>query len=199
MESPYVAKGVTQMTDTSKVYVYTGTESGMNTGHWYWFDGTNWNDGGVYNSTAVDTDPTLLKGGKPADAAATGNFINELKGETDDLYDKVNKLISNVDTLSSRADSFFDGLEVTDSGLVYGIQGSTRLNGPYGPFAGNGGGGGGGSGITVDAVFSATNNTAWTGATISDGDDLFFDFTWSSLENDEPSGRGTVTINVNGA
>lgn len=197
MESPYVAKGVTQMTDTSKVYVYTGTESGMNTGHWYWFDGTNWNDGGVYNSTAVDTDPTLLKGGTPADAAATGNFINELKGETDDLYSKVNVLTADMEELTSRADSFFDDLDVTSEGLVYGMQNGIRLNGPYGPFAGNGGGGGGGGGVSIDAVFTATNTTEWNATTISDGDSINFSFTWESIENDVPSGRGTVTITVN--
>ena len=225
VESPLVARGVAEMTDTTKPYVYigpgtgtgTGTdyqywmtdgdstepseqgeaEAGMRTGHWYWFDGENWQDGGVYNATAVDTDPSLLIGGKAADAAATGNFINELKGETDDLYSKVNALTADMEELTSRADSFFDDLDVTSEGLVYGMQNGTRLNGPYGPFAGNGGGGGGGGGISIDAVFTATNTTDWNTTTISDGDSINFSFTWESIENDVPSGRGTVTITVN--
>ena len=195
---PLKAEGIENMTETNRVYVYIGNESGMNWGHWYYFDGTDWADGGVYQSTAVSTDTTLLVGGKAADSAAVGNALNEVKGETEDLYEKIEDFASQLDILTTRADSFFNELDVTDSGLVYGAQDGTRLNGPYGPFAGNGsGGGGGGSYDSIDAVFSATNLTEYTTATIADGADIYFDFTWESLENDVSSGRGTVTITVN--
>ena len=42
------------MTDQTKVYVYVGSESGMSSGHWYYYNGTAWADGGVYNSIADD-------------------------------------------------------------------------------------------------------------------------------------------------
>lgn len=195
---PLKAQGIENMTETNRVYVYTGNEAGMNWGHWYYYDGEDWADGGVYQSTALDTDTTLLVGGKAADSAAVGNVLNEVKGETEDLYQKIGDFASQLDILSTRADSFFNELDVTDSGLVYGAQDGTRLNGPYGPFAGNGsGGGGGGSYDSIDAVFSATNLTDFTTTTIADGADIYFEFTWESLENDAPSGRGTVTITVN--
>lgn len=43
--SPLVASSVSEMTDTSRVYVNTTD------GHWYYYNGTNWVDGGVYQAT----------------------------------------------------------------------------------------------------------------------------------------------------
>lgn len=40
--SPLAASSVSEMTDTTKIYVNT------NDGHWYYYNGTNWADGGVY-------------------------------------------------------------------------------------------------------------------------------------------------------
>ena len=52
--SPLVATLQSEMTNTSKVYVYVGSESGMSAGHWYYYNGSSWADGGVYNSIADD-------------------------------------------------------------------------------------------------------------------------------------------------
>lgn len=46
--SPLVASSVSEMTDTSRVYVNTTD------GHWYTYDGTSWQDGGVYQAEAID-------------------------------------------------------------------------------------------------------------------------------------------------
>ena len=51
--SPLIANTVASMTDTSKVYVYTGSETGYTNGNWYSYNGTSWVSGGVYNSTAI--------------------------------------------------------------------------------------------------------------------------------------------------
>ena len=86
--APRVAASAAQMTDTDLIYVYTGTTSGtLTTGHWYYWDGSAWTDGGVYNSSAVQTDPTLTVSGAPADAKATGDAVGDLKSATDDLTD----------------------------------------------------------------------------------------------------------------
>ena len=45
--SPLVASSVSEMIDTSKVYVNTTD------GHWYWYDGANWVDGDVYQATGI--------------------------------------------------------------------------------------------------------------------------------------------------
>ena len=52
--SPLTATSAADMTDTSKVYVYVGTTtSSLTNGHWYYYDGSEWTDGGQYNSVAL--------------------------------------------------------------------------------------------------------------------------------------------------
>jgi len=59
--APATASTVAGMTDTSKVYVYTGSETGYTAGNWYYYNGSAWVSGGIYNSTAFETDETLPK------------------------------------------------------------------------------------------------------------------------------------------
>ena len=67
------------MSDTSKIYVYTGNESGYTNGDWYYHDGSAWADGGIYNSVAVVVDDTLTVNGMPADAKVVGDEIGSIK------------------------------------------------------------------------------------------------------------------------
>lgn len=76
--SPLVASTSSAMTDRTKIYVYTGTQSGYTAGNWYYYNGSSWVSGGVYNSAAVETDTTLTVEGTPADAAATGDRLNAI-------------------------------------------------------------------------------------------------------------------------
>ena len=50
--SPLAAFTLSAMTEQNRVYVYTGVEQGMVYGDWYYYDGSGWIDGGVYNATA---------------------------------------------------------------------------------------------------------------------------------------------------
>lgn len=70
---PFTAATAADMTDTSKIYVYVGNETGYTNGNWYYNNGTAWVSGGVYNSTAFDTDTTLTISGAAADAKVTGD------------------------------------------------------------------------------------------------------------------------------
>ena len=76
--SPWVASTVAEMTDTDKIYVYTGSETGYTSGNWYYYNGSAWVSGGVYNAVAVQTDTTLSVSGMSADAEATGDTIGNL-------------------------------------------------------------------------------------------------------------------------
>ena len=79
--SPLTANTAAGMTDQDRVYVYTGSETGYTAGHWYYYDGSAWADGGVYNAVAVQTDTTLTQAGKAADSKKTGDEITALKEE----------------------------------------------------------------------------------------------------------------------
>lgn len=76
--SPMVAETVSAMTDYSKIYVYVGSETGYTNGNWYYWNGSAWTSGGVYNSSAVETDTSLSVSGKPADAKAVGDALSAI-------------------------------------------------------------------------------------------------------------------------
>lgn len=75
---PLKAATASAMTDTTKIYVYTGSETGYTFGDWYYHNGTAWTDGGVYNAIAFNTDPTLTISGAAADAKVTGGIRKSL-------------------------------------------------------------------------------------------------------------------------
>ena len=83
--TPLVALTAAGMTNTAKVYVYAGSETGYTAGHWYYYDGSAWQDGGVYSAAVVVTDTTLAVQGAPADAAATGAAIAAAEVDPDKL------------------------------------------------------------------------------------------------------------------
>lgn len=57
-ENPVVVEYANQMTDTTKIYIYQGTEEGMNTTHWYFWYNDTWTDGGKWGTVDV-TDEEL--------------------------------------------------------------------------------------------------------------------------------------------
>lgn len=77
--TPLVATLKSGMTNHDKIYVYTGSETGMNTGHWYFWDGTDWSDGGVYQAASIPTDKTLTVADMAADAEVVGSELTDLK------------------------------------------------------------------------------------------------------------------------
>ena len=81
---PFTANTAAGMTDTDKIYVFTGTTGGgLTNGHWYYYDGTAWTDGGIYNAVAVDIDKTLTLSDTAADSKTVGDTF-------DTLYDSLN-------------------------------------------------------------------------------------------------------------
>lgn len=72
--SPVAVSSVSDMTDTTKIYLLTTD------GYWYYYDGTEWTAGGVYNST-----PNAL-------LSILGTMIAENTITKDKLSDKINIL-----------------------------------------------------------------------------------------------------------
>lgn len=78
------------MTDTTRIYVYTGSESGYTAGNWYYYDGTAWVSGGRYtDSVQFETDTTLSVSGKAADAKIVGDELSSIKSGFDGLLTEV--------------------------------------------------------------------------------------------------------------
>ena len=90
--STLTATTAAEMTDKTRVYVYTGSETGMTAGNWYYWNGSAWVSGGVYNAVAVQTDTTLRVAGKPADGKAAGDAIEELKEDLNASDDRLQEL-----------------------------------------------------------------------------------------------------------
>lgn len=83
--SPLVASTVAGMTDHDKIYVYVGSETGYTSGNWYYWNGTAWTSGGIYNSEGFVLDDTLTSATLPAQAKAVGDKVNQLSEEIDEI------------------------------------------------------------------------------------------------------------------
>ena len=83
--SPLLASTVAAMTDQTKIYVYTGSEDGYTAGNWYYYNGSSWASGGVYNSAAIETDTTLSVAGEASDAKATGDILFTISEPTKNI------------------------------------------------------------------------------------------------------------------
>lgn len=125
---PFTAATAADMTDTSKIYVYTGSEAGYTNGDWYYYDGNGFVSGGAFNSAALETDKTLSVSNKAADAAVTG--FNNLPFSKADTSLWQSGYISTIgeDSSSStriRTKGYLGknviGIRSIGSGYVYGI------------------------------------------------------------------------------
>ena len=107
----------------------------------------------------------------------------------------VETLQRNVTAMRLAVEGKVDGAYI-ENGYLYLTGNNEVVAGPLGPFSGGGGGGGGGGN---NAVMSVANATGWLSTTIADGDACPVSFTWSSVEDDTPTGDGTVKVTVGGA
>lgn len=115
--TPLMASTAGGMTDHEKIYVFTGTTtSSLTNGHWYYWNGSAWADGGVYNSTALETDTNLSVSGMAADAKATGDEITDLK--------------SALNEVGTKSDNLFDKTAITPNTVFYS-NGTTGLSDTY--------------------------------------------------------------------
>lgn len=141
-----------------------------------------------------------LAGEVAGNASSATAIATEALSKSTNAENNAAESIVSVENLQSRVTSMqlsvegkVDGAYVED-GYLYLTGNNEVVAGPLGPFSGGGGGGGGGN----NAIMSVANATGWLSTTIADGDTCPISFTWSSVEDDTPTGDGTVKIVVGG-
>lgn len=115
--SPLVASSVSEMTDTSRVYVNTTD------GYWYYYNGTAWVDGGVYQATEIAEDSINIL---MMDNTLSNNFIKNFEDESlenqevNNKFKRVNNANQIVESESSSYAYKFYELEANKIYLITG-------------------------------------------------------------------------------
>ena len=91
--SPIPVETIAEMTDPTKAYLYTGSETGESTGYWYTYNTTlqRFVPRGEYGA-GVTIDNTLTVAGAAADAKATGDAFANVNGRLDEQNDNINDI-----------------------------------------------------------------------------------------------------------
>ena len=92
--------------------------------------------------------------------------------------------------LSGKVDGAF-----VENGYLYLTSNNEVVAGPLGPFSGTGGSGGSSG---TNAVLAVSNTSGWLSKSIAYGKDCLIQITWSSLEDEMPTGNGVMKVTVNG-
>ena len=131
-----------------------------------------------------------------ADTAASlaTQTANQALNEVEGFQGSMATLEQTVTTMAAQMGIKVDGAFV-ENGYLYMTSDGVVVIGPLGPF-GTGGGGGGGS--DNNAIITMQNTTGWLSRTQASGATCQLSFTWSSLENETPTGSGTLTVTNNG-
>ena len=144
---------------------------------------------------SVLIDGTLTQSQQAADAAATGNQLRTLDSQVQTLAGDMQSAKDQLKTVSFSLDNYVDDGYV-ENGVAYFVHNGEVLF----EITGIGGGGGGGGGSSVNnATITVTNNTGWLSTTISSGNTCPISLNWTSIEDNLPTGDGTLQISVNGA
>lgn len=122
------------------------------------------------------------------------NVIVSAETEIAALENQIDELETALENVSIDPDDLGLYYDETTSYLYPTYKDTVSANGIFAQF---GGGGGGGGGDTVDAVLTVTNTTGWLSKTIASGAECTLSFTWSSIENEMPTGDGSISITVN--
>lgn len=129
--------------------------------------------------TAADN-AVIAAGNAEQDAAETRETANELSRD--------------VENINAELGTKVDGAYV-ENGYLYLTSDGEVVAGPLGPFSGTGGGSGG---STNAAVLTVTNTTGFLTKTIASGASLPLTFSWSSIEDELPTGDGQLIVKVGG-
>lgn len=122
------------------------------------------------------------------------------------LKESINEELVNVENAVRELDDAQNSLQLlldskiddayVENGYLYMTSNNEVVVGPLGPFSGTGGGGGGGG--SNNAVLTMQNTSGWLSKSISTGAACEISAIWSSIEDELPTGNGTLKITING-
>ncbi len=133
------------------------------------------------------------------DADAISNRALDLatmaSNETSEFATQVASMKTNQTRMQLLLNEAFDGAYIENNAIYFTHQGEVVA----GPFTGiGGGGGGGGSDSGNNAVLTVSNTTGWQAMTVSESSECVTRVTWSSIEEGNETGNGTIQVTVNG-
>lgn len=120
--------------------------------------------------------------------------MSNISGDVVDAQNVIRNLQADQTAMQLLIGSKIDDAYVED-GYLYMTSNNEVVVGPLGPFSG-GGGGGGGTGN--NAVLTVSNTSGWLSKSIATGAECVIGLTWTSLEDELPTGNGTLKVTING-
>lgn len=148
--------------------------------------------------TLSDSDVLIVdgtNGTRIIDAETAAEVFANKSGVADGLADLRDEFDRTIAELRELIDSKVDNGYADAQGYLLLTSNGEDVSDPIGPFAGGSGGGGGG-GTTTDAVMTARNISGWSTKTTASSDECTAILQWSSIENELPTGNGTLNISV---
>lgn len=153
-------------------------------------------NGAVITEKLADSSVTAAKLARNAVTAAkiAAGAVGDEKLDPDGVLKDVAEIRDQLDHMDVSIDPDDLGLyQDEDTLYVYptyrGVPSSNGI-----PLASSGGGGGGGN----NAIITVTNTSGWLSRTVSAGAACPVSLTWSSLEDNIPTGDGTLSVTVGG-
>lgn len=154
---------------------------------------SDWLNENLKFATGV-VDASLSLNNVAADSATVGARLETLDSQVGYNTENISNLQEQTSLLDIALGGKVDNGYVEDGVAYFTSNGETLFS-----ITGIGGGGQGGGGSSGNnAVITATNTTGWISKTISYGYACNLSFNWTSLEDDQPTGSGSMTITVNG-
>ena len=142
-------------------------------------------DVNVDDDNGVEVEIEWTGGGVGGNLPSGGNTGDVLAKRSDNDFD--------VEWTPIHSDDFGTDLDYdTDNSMLYLVNMDGERIGDGVQITGGGGGGGN------NAVVTITNTTGWLTKTINFGESCVLSFTWSSIEQEMPTGDGIMTVTVGG-
>lgn len=132
-----------------------------------------------------------------ANAVQTANTalssVSNLESEVAEFSNTLERQNQKILLLENQAEGYVDDGYV-ENGVAYFTHNGQVLFEITGI---GGGGGGGGGGDTNHAKLTVTNNTGWLSTTVAQDADCEIRLNWSSIEDEMPTGNGSVKVTSN--